>query len=48
MRESSLMLILVLQKQMLHVMLGFSLMHKAFDMGSHSDEKRVKFMDKGF
>ena len=33
MRESSLMLILVLQKQMLRVRLGFSLMHKAFDMG---------------
>ena len=38
----------VLQKQMLHVMLGFSLIHKDFDMGSHSSEKRVKFMDKRF
>ena len=42
------MFILVLQKQMLHVMLGFSLMHKAFDMGSHSRVKRSKFMDKRF
>ena len=33
MRESSLMLILVLQKQMLHEMLGFSLIHKAFWYG---------------
>ena len=42
------MLILVLQKQMLHVMLGFSLIYKAFDMVSHSYVKRIKFVDKGF
>ena len=42
------MLILVLQKQMLHEMLGSSLMHKLFDMESHSVVKRSKLWTKGF
>ena len=42
------MLILVLQKQMLHEMLGFSLMHKAFWYGKPQCSKEVKVMDKGF
>ena len=36
------MFILVLQKQMLHEMLGSSLMHKAFDMESHRDRKSTR------
>ena len=42
------MLILVLQKQILHEMLGFSLMHKAFWYGKPQYSKEVKVMDKGF